>query len=79
MATKMIRSKNDAYEPFEITDTGRKVRFYDFETKRSYTRRAWEDRIHGTHVKVNGAWRLLSQFATTPNGLPFTVCEYVEA
>lgn len=76
-ATKTIQAKSGRYQPFEVFDTGIRVRLYDYDTNRTYERNLWNDRAFQPYVMLNGAWRSLSQMVRH-KGVPFTCCDYVE-
>lgn len=78
-ATKTLKSeKHDFVIPFEIHKTSLKVRFYDYDTRRTLVRTLWEDCIFNQYVYLNKRFVSLSMHAVTDSGIPFTINEYVE-
>lgn len=73
---KTITSKNIEGEKFNVKNTGKSVKFYDYDTSRTYVRKLWVDRIDQPYVWLNGEFRSISYLTFTENGLPFTIGNY---
>lgn len=59
MTTKTLHFINSD-STFEIESTDQRVKFYDFDTNRAYTRKVWFDCIGTMFVKFNGAFQALT-------------------
>lgn len=59
MTTKTLHFIN-IDSTFEIESTDQRVKFYDFDTNRAYTRKVWVDCIGTMFVKFNGAFQALT-------------------
>ena len=73
---KQITNKNIDGAKFTVRRTDERVRFFDYETLRTFTRKLWVDKVGQPYVWLNGEFRSLSQEVTTDNGIPFTICHY---
>ena len=59
MATKTLHFINSD-STFEIESTDYRIKFYDFETNRAYTRKVWTDCIGTVFVWFNGKFQALT-------------------
>ena len=73
---KQITSKNIEGSKFIVRRTDERVRFFDYDTWRTLTRKLWVDKVGQPYVWLNGEFRSLSQQVMTEKGIPFTCGNY---
>lgn len=59
MTTKTLHFINRD-STFEIESTDKRVKFYDYDTNRAYTRKVWLDCANNVFVKFNGAFQAVT-------------------